>query len=48
MWEYFLKEYTFNYLSHSDYGSDIIKHHLITDNYWYNQMLLWEKGTSYG
>lgn len=48
MWDYFLKEYTFNYLSHSQFGLAIIKHDLITDNYWYNQMVLWDKGTSYG
>ena len=35
-------------MSASKYGGDIVKHKLITDNYWVNQMILWEKGTSYG
>jgi len=48
MWDYFLKQYTFNHVSSSSHGAHILKHHLITDHYWVNQMTLWEKGTSYG
>lgn len=48
LWNYFLRDYTFNYVSSSPYGRHIVKHHLLTDNYWVNQMALWEKGTSYG
>lgn len=48
LWNYFLHEYTFNYVSASRFGAHIVKHRLLTDNYWVNQMVLWEKGTSYG
>lgn len=48
LWNYFLKEYTFNYVAGTKFGSAIVKHRIISDNYWVNQILLWEKGTSYG
>ena len=48
LWNYFLRENTFNYISASDFGAALAKHKVISDNYWTNQMALWEKGTSYG
>ena len=48
LWEYFMKDYTFNYISVSKYGSNIIKHKILSDLYWTGQMGLWSKGTSYG
>lgn len=48
LWDYFLRENTFSYISASDYAAHLVKHRLLTDNYWVNQMILWEKGTSYG
>lgn len=48
LWDYFLREYTFNYISASEYGKAIAKHKVVSDNYWVGQMALWQKGTSYG
>lgn len=48
LWDYFLKENTFNYVSSSRVGSSIAKHKVITDSYWTSQMELWRAGTSYG
>lgn len=48
LWDYFMRDYTFNHISVSQYGANIIKHHIISDVYWVGQMGLWSKGTSYG
>ena len=48
LWNYFLRDYTFNYISVSDHGAAIIKHKILSELYWSAQMGLWAKGTSYG
>jgi hypothetical protein len=48
LWDYFVKDNTFNYVSSSEVGSAIAKHKVITDSYWASQMELWKVGTSYG
>lgn len=48
LWEYFVRENTFNYVSASEFGMAIAKHKIISEHYWVNQMALWQKGTSYG
>lgn len=48
LWDYFFREYTFNYVSSSPEGAAIAKHKAITDSYWTAQMELWRVGTSYG
>ncbi len=30
LWNYYLQEYTFNYISASSYGAHIVKHELLT------------------
>lgn len=37
-----------NHVSSSEYGSYIVKHKALTDNYWTGQPDLWKKTVSYG
>lgn len=48
LWEYFYRDFTFNYISVSEYGKHIARHKIASELYWANQMNLWFKGTSYG
>jgi hypothetical protein len=48
LWDYFFKDYTFNYVSNVPTGQDLAKHKIVTNVYWSNQMELWKAGTSYG
>ena len=48
LWDYFFREYTFNYVSSEPTGLNIAKHKIVTDVYWTGQMELWKVGTSYG
>lgn len=48
LWEYFVREFTFNYVSSSDFGGALAKHRVISEHYWVGQMALWQKGVSYG
>lgn len=48
LWDYFLREYSLNHVSSSEYGAAIAKHRVLTDAYWTAQPELWKKGISYG
>jgi hypothetical protein len=48
LWDYFFREYTFNYISSVPTGLHLAKHKIVTDVYWTSQMELWKVGTSYG
>jgi len=48
LWDYFFRDYTFNYVSTRPIGAHIAKHRVLTDVYWTNQAENWKAGTSYG
>ena len=48
LWDYFYREYTFNYVSSDPAGAHIAKHKVLTEVYWTNQGENWKPGTSYG
>jgi hypothetical protein len=48
LWDYFFRDYTFNYVSSNPLGGFIAKHRALTDVYWTSQSENWKPGTSYG
>lgn len=48
LWDYFFRDYTFNFVSSNPIGGSIAKHKALTDVYWTSQVENWKAGTSYG